>query len=61
MLAGVLHGRNFLSQGRREIDKREPMIIKEVVLSASIDNLHKVVLGGSRIRHDSVGLSQNQG
>lgn len=59
VLAGVLYREDFLSYRRRKIDQDKLILVEEVILTAFVDDSHKVVLGRSRIRHDPVDLSQN--
>ena len=61
MLAGPLKSQDLLPCGLRNIDERELVLLKEIVLSALIDDPDETVFGSARIGHNWIDLAPNQG
>jgi hypothetical protein len=52
---------NLLPNGLRKIDEGELTLVEQIVVSAFVNDPHQIVLGGSRIGHDSIHLAENEG
>ena len=60
MLAGFLKSKNLLPYGLWKVDKGELSSVEQVIVAAFIDDPYQIVLGRSRIGHNSIDLAEDE-
>jgi hypothetical protein len=60
VLAGLLNRKNLPSYSPRKVDESELRLVKEVVVSAFVDDPNEIVLGRSQIWYNPIDLAQDQ-
>jgi hypothetical protein len=60
VLAGFLKSENSLPYGLRKVHEGELSFVEQVIVPALVDDPYQIVLGGSRIGHNSIDLAEDE-